>query len=74
MAAASAGSTSAALSFEQIHSGDYQAMALLDRQRTFGTTLHPSSGDGITWPLNQPISVPVSGSGQGSLAITLNVP
>lgn len=74
MATVPAGSTRAALVFEQLHSGDYQAMALLDRGRTFRTTQRPSRGDGVTWPLNQPISIPASGSTQTTLRIALDIP
>jgi len=74
MATVAAGSTRAELGFEQLHSGDYQAMALLDRGQTFRTTQRPSRGDGITWPLNQPVSVPASGSTQTTLRIALDIP
>lgn len=74
MATAAAGSSHAVLTIEQLHAGDYQAMALLDRSRTFSTTLHPSRGDGVTWPLNRSLSVAAQGTTQASLRIAINVP
>ena len=49
-------------------------VALLDRSRTFSTTLHPSRGDGVTWPLNRSLSVAAQGTTQASLRIAINVP
>lgn len=74
MAPAAAGSSHAVLTIEQLHAGDYQAMALIDRGRTFATTLHPSRGDGVTWPLNKALSVASQGTTQQSLRIGFNVP
>ena len=74
MTTAASGSTHVELSFEQLHPGDYQAMALLDRNRTFATTLQPSRGDGITWPLNQLVTATGTGASQATLRIGINVP
>lgn len=74
MATAPSGSTHIELTFEQLHAGNYQAMALLDRNRTFATTLHPNRGDGITWPLNQSVSATGTGTSNATLRIGLNVP
>lgn len=74
MTTAPSGSAHVELSFEQLHPGDYQAMALLDRNRTFTTTLHPSRGDGITWPLNQSVTATGTGTSRATLRIGINVP
>jgi hypothetical protein len=74
MSTAPTGSTHLELSLEQLHGGSYQAMALLDRGRSFATTLRPNRGDGITWPLNQAINAAATGTTQATLRIAINVP
>lgn len=52
--------TSATLTIEQIHAGDYKLNAILDRNGNFATTQYPDSGDGIG-QLNKAITVEASG-------------
>lgn len=74
MAAVTAGDTSVELVFDQLHTGSYQVMALLDRDRSFRSTLSPSRGDGVTWPLNTAIQVAESGESSANLHVGYTVP
>jgi hypothetical protein len=71
---AKVGTTQLALTFEQIHHGDYKAQAILDRNRDFGQVLFPDHGDGVSFPLNQVLSVPSRGVGSASLTIPIDLP
>lgn len=74
MTAATTGTQSAELVIEQLHAGDYQVMALLDRDRSFRSTLSPSRGDGVTLPLNTIVQLPATGETQRTLRIGFTVP
>ena len=74
MTTAAAGATGAALRLEQVHAGDYQVMAILDRDQSFRATLTANAGDGVTWPLNQHLTVSATGETALGLHIALDVP
>lgn len=57
---AEAGATSATLVLEQIHSGQYSANAMLDRNGNLAGTLFPDAGDSVAFP-DQGILVEPSG-------------
>lgn len=71
--AAPAGSTSAQLLFDQIHSGTYKATAILDRNRTLKTRLFPDSGDSVSLP-NQPVTVSPTKESTASARTGINIP
>lgn len=56
---AAAGATSAVLTIPTVHAGDYRLTAVVDRQRSFGTTRAPRSGDSLA--VDQVLTVPASG-------------
>lgn len=74
MASAAIGAQQVELDLQQLHAGDYKVMALLDRDRSFRSTLSPSRGDGVTLPLNTAIRVGATGETRGSLHIGYTVP
>lgn len=74
LAVAAAGTQTAELVIEQLHAGDYQVMALLDRDRSFRSSLSPSRGDGVTLPLNTAVRVAATGETQRTLRIGFTVP
>ena len=70
-AEAAAGATSVELVVEQIHAGQYSANAVLDRNRNMAAgILLPDTGDGVSFPLDAPTTVPTSGT--GTLDLLLN--
>jgi hypothetical protein len=71
---APAGATSATLPFNDILSGSYNAVALVDVAGGFGTTsLGPSAGDGVSDP-SATTSVPASGQSSATLPIVYYLP
>ena len=74
LALAATNDKSAELVFNQIHAGRYQVMALLDRDRSFRSTVSPSRGDGVTWPLNAAVEIAPTGETQADLHIGFTVP
>ena len=68
-----AGETEAELLLEQIHAGDYQVNAVLDRNRNLGAAaLLPDEGDGVSLP-DTPATVPVRGNGQVAINIAVDI-
>ncbi len=74
MATVPSGGKGAELVIDQLHAGDYRVMAVLDRDRSFRTTLSPSRGDGVTLPLNTAVQVAATGETKVALHIGLTVP
>jgi hypothetical protein len=72
-ASAAAGATSVTVLFDQIHTGSYNAVALLDISGGFSVTLAPEPGDGVSNP-SASIVVPASGEGTATLPIVFYVP
>lgn len=66
------GSTSAALTLEQIHPGPYKLNVILDRNGNLATTLYPDKGDGIGG-LNQALNVQPSGETKVNATIALTL-
>jgi hypothetical protein len=66
------GATSAALSFEQIHAGEYFGFAVLDRNGNLQGALVPDAGDGVSAP-DQPVTVGAEGTSTKSIAILLDL-
>lgn len=66
--AASAGATSATMTIDQIHAGDYKLNTILDRNRNMATTLYPDKGDGLG-TLNQAVTVAPTGESQAKSTI-----
>lgn len=64
--------TSASLTIEQIHAGDYKLNAILDRNGNFATTQFPDSGDGLG-VLNKKITVKAEGATQAATSIFLTL-
>ncbi|MCH9684889.1 MAG: hypothetical protein K0V04_25865 [Deltaproteobacteria bacterium] len=65
---APAGATSVEVPFEQIHGGDYLAIAVLDRNDNLAGTLFPDAGDLVSLP-NQPVEVAPSGESTEQLVL-----
>jgi hypothetical protein len=63
-----AGATSAQLTFEQIHAGEYFGFGVLDRNGNLSTALIPDTGDGVTLP-DRPVTVAPDGTSTASLSI-----
>ncbi len=70
--AASAGSTSVTLNYDQIHSGAYRMNAILDRNGNMAETGFPDSGDGISAP-NAMVSVSEGGGSSAVATILLDL-
>lgn len=70
--AASAGATSATLTIDQIHAGDYKLNTILDRNRNMATTLYPDKGDGLG-ALNQAVTVAPTGESHAKSTIFLTL-
>ena len=70
--AASAGATSATMTIDQIHAGDYKLNAVLDRNGNLASTLYPDQGDGIGG-LNQAITVAPDGETAVQTAIVVTL-
>ena len=66
------GTTSAELSFPEVHSGDYLLNVVLDRNSNIEQSFAPDSGDGIGTP-NRPVSITPSGETLSSTTIVLDV-
>lgn len=64
--------TSATLTIEQIHAGDYKLNAILDRNGNFATTQFPDAGDGIG-QLNKNITVAPDGETSVKTAILITL-
>lgn len=71
-AAAAAGATSATLLIEQIHAGDYQLTAVLDRNGNMAQTMFPDAGDGVSLP-NKAVEVAPAGETSTSAAIVIDL-
>lgn len=71
-AAAAAGATSATLLIEQIHAGDYQLTAVLDRNGNMAQTMFPDAGDGVSLP-NKAVLVAPAGETKTSAAIVIDL-
>lgn len=71
-AAATAGATSATLLLEQVHAGDYQLTAVLDRNGNMAQTLFPDDGDGVSIP-NKAAEVAPTGETEVKLTIAIDL-
>jgi hypothetical protein len=69
---AAVGATSATLTIPSVHAGDYRLTAVVDRQRSFGTTMAPSSGDSLA--VDQLLTVPASGEVSPNVLAGYTVP
>jgi hypothetical protein len=67
-----AGATSAVLLMDQVHSGDYKATAVLDRDQNMSTTFAPGSGDGVSLP-NHEVTVNQTGMDGITIAIVTDL-
>lgn len=70
---AATGATSITLSFEQLHPGAYNAVALVDTAGTFKATLSPTHGDGLSNP-GATVNVPATGQGTTTLPVVYSIP
>jgi hypothetical protein len=64
--------TSATMTIEQIHAGDYKLNAILDRNGNFATTQFPDAGDGVA-QLNKNITVAPDGETSVKTAILITL-
>lgn len=67
-----AGATSATLTLPAVHPGDYRLTAVVDRTKTFGTSLTPASGDSLA--VDQAVTVPASGQVSPDVLAAYTVP
>lgn len=67
-----AGATSAELTLDQIHAGDYKANAILDRNGNLAGTFFPDTGDTISIP-NTAVTVDPSGTTEVSITLLADV-
>ena len=51
-----------------------QTRVPVDRDRSFRSTVSPSRGDGVTWPLNAAVEIAPTGETQADLHIGFTVP
>jgi len=73
MASAPIGATSATMTLDQIHAGEYKIIGFIDRDQNVGTTFAPDSGDGVTAP-NQPLTIAPTGTTPWSGTIIFDLP
>lgn len=64
--------TSATLTIEQVHAGDYKLNAILDRNGNFATAQFPDAGDGIG-QLNKAVSVAATGETAAKTTILITL-
>lgn len=69
---AAAGATSATLTLQAVHAGDYRLTAVVDRTRMFGTRLAPASGDSLA--VDQAVTVPASGQVSPDVLVAYTLP
>lgn len=72
-AIAAAGSNSAEIILDQLHAGEYRALAVIDRNHNLETIGTPDSGDGISIP-NTRLTIGENGETSSSLNIAVNIP